>query len=246
MRWKDPSRTTGRPAVWGVGAVALVLVGVVALTLGLLGSDRALPNPSPSPTALRDAVATPPTVRPLSAGRSVPLTLQIPAIGLSISLGPSLGLNADGTVQVPSTTVQPGWYRLGPTPGQVGSAVILGHVDNHLGPGVFFQLRTLAAGDQIEVGLTDGTTAQFTVDAVAMYSKQQFPAQRIYGSHGSSELQLVTCGGVFDHQTGSYLSNIVVYSSLTSTIPAVDPRPVVLTAHSGVANASGVPTHGLP
>lgn len=248
-----PSKTMGRVAVWWVTALALVLVGAIALTLGLLGGGRALPKPAPSPTALRDAVATPPTVRPLGTARSVPLTLQIPAIGLSIPLGTSLGLNADGTVQVPTTTLQPGWFRLGPTPGQVGSAVILGHVDNHLGPGVFFQLRTLAAGDRIYVGLTDGTTAQFTVDSVAMYVKQQFPAQRVYGSQGSSELQLVTCGGVFDHQTGSYLSNIVVYSSLSSVTPAVhlkstlapSPKPTFdLTMHSAMLNvfsASGHP-----
>jgi sortase (surface protein transpeptidase) len=97
--------------------------------------------------------------------------------------------------------------------------VILGHVDSYQGPGIFFQLRTLAAGDQVDVDLADGTTAQFTVNSVAQYSKQQFPATRVYGSHGSSALQLVTCGGVFDHQTGSYLSNIVVYTSLTAVLP---------------------------
>jgi sortase (surface protein transpeptidase) len=132
---------------------------------------------------------------------------------------------------VPEGTAQPGWFRLGPTPGQIGSSVILGHVDSYLGPGVFFQLRTLAAGDQVDVGLADGLTAQFTVNAVAEYSKTDFPAQRVYGSHGSSALQLVTCGGVFDHQTGSYLSNIVVYTSLSSVIPklpasASTPKPV--------------------
>jgi sortase (surface protein transpeptidase) len=129
---------------------------------------------------------------------------------------------------VPTSIQQAGWFRLGPTPGQVGSAVILGHVDNYTGPGVFFQLRTLAAGDQLYVSLADGDTAQFAVNLVASYSKQQFPAQRVYASHGSSALQLVTCGGVFDHQTGSYLSNIVVYSSLVG----VTPSPVPATGSS--------------
>jgi sortase (surface protein transpeptidase) len=145
--------------------------------------------------------------------------LRIPSIGVSVSLG-TLGENSDGTVQVPSTSQQAGWFDLGPTPGQVGSAVILGHVDSYQGPGVFFNLRTLARGDQIDVGLVDGTAAQFTVNAVVSYSKEQFPAQQVYGSYGVSALQLVTCGGVFDHQTGSYLSNIVVYSTLTSVTPA--------------------------
>jgi sortase (surface protein transpeptidase) len=158
-------------------------------------------------------------VATLAAARSVPTTLRIPAIGLSVPLS-GLGLNADGSVQVPTNTVEPGWFQLGPTPGQVGSAVILGHVDSYQGPGVFFQLRTLASGDQVFVDLADGVTVQFAVDSVAMYSKQQFPAQRVYGSHGSSALQLVTCGGTFDHQTGSYLSNIVVYTSLTAVTPA--------------------------
>jgi sortase (surface protein transpeptidase) len=134
---------------------------------------------------------------------------------MSVPVG-TLGLNFDGSVQVPSGTTQPGWFDLGPTPGQVGSAVLLGHVDSYRGPGVFFQLRTLAAGDQVDVDLADGDTAQFTVDSVEQFSKQAFPSQRVYGSHGSSDLQLVTCGGVFDHQTGGYLSNVVVFTSLTA------------------------------
>jgi sortase (surface protein transpeptidase) len=187
------------------------------LGLGLRGSDRPLPGPAPSPAAVRAAINTPRVVTALSTVRSVPLTLKIPAIDVSVPLG-SLGLNSDGTVQVPTTAQQAGWFNLGPTPGQIGSAVVLGHVDSYLGPGVFFELRTLAPGDQVVVDLSDGVTASFTVNA-----KGQFPAQRVYGSHGSSALQLVTCGGVFDHQTGSYLSNIVVYTSLTSVTPAIVP-----------------------
>jgi sortase (surface protein transpeptidase) len=204
--------------------VAVFSAGVVLLGLGIRGGNHPLPPPAPSPAAVRAAVDTPPVATALSTVRSVPLTLEIPAIDVSVPLG-SLGLNLDGTVQVPTTSQQAGWFDLGPTPGQIGSAVILGHVDSYLGPGVFFELRTLAPGDQVVVDLSDGVTANFTVNAVSMYSKGQFPAQRVYGSHGSSALQLVTCGGVFDHQTGSYLSNIVVYTSLTSVTPAAAPTP---------------------
>jgi hypothetical protein len=205
-------------AQWLVGATVLAFIGAGLLIVGLRGGSHALPAPSPSSSARAAAVATPATpamVTALSTVRSVPTLLRIPAIGLTVWLS-KLGLNADGSVQVPSGITQPGWFDLGPTPGQLGSAVILGHVDNYTGPGVFFDLRTLAAGDQVYVSLTDGDTAQFAVNSVAEYSKQQFPAQRVYGSHGSSALQLVTCGGVFDHRTGSYLSNVVVYSSLVA------------------------------
>jgi sortase (surface protein transpeptidase) len=128
-------------------------------------------------------------------------------------------LNADRTVQVPSDPQQPGWYRLGPAPGELGSAVILGHVDSHRGPAVFFRLRSLHPGDQIEVSRADGTVARFVVDALATYPKTQFPASQVYGSHGYSALQLVTCGGDFDRKTHSYRSNVVVYTSLINPTP---------------------------
>jgi hypothetical protein len=223
MTLRANRKAMGRPRPWWLTvAGVLLLAGAGLLVVGFRGGNHALPPPVPSSAAIRSAVSqapTPPMVAALSTVRSVPTMLRVPAIGLAVSLS-TLGLNPDGSVQVPSNITQPGWFRLGPTPGQVGSAVILGHVDNYTGPGVFFQLRTLAAGDQVYVTLTDGDTTQFAVNSVAMYSKPQFPAQRVYASHGSSALQLVTCGGVFDHGTGSYLSNIVVYSSLVAVIPA--------------------------
>jgi hypothetical protein len=219
MTWTKAARAWRRSRPWSLVAV-LTLTGVALIGIGLRGSDQALPPPTPSRTALAAAVPTAPVPTALDTARSVPVMLRVPAIGLAVFLGSSLGLDLDGSVQVPTGTQQPGWFQLGPTPGQIGSAVILGHVDSTAGPGVFFNLRTLAAGDLVDVGLSDGVTAQFTVNAVAQYSKLSFPAQRVYGSHGSSALQLVTCGGVFDHQTGSYLSNIVVYTSLTAVLPA--------------------------
>jgi hypothetical protein len=213
-----PSALRNQAKLWWSVAAVLLLVGAGTLAMGVRGGDHALPPPVPSAAAERAVVSTPPEVVALSTARSVPVSLHIPAIGLSVPLS-ILGLNADGSVQVPDNIVQPGWFGLGPTPGQLGSAVILGHVDNYTGPGVFFELRTLAAGDRVDVTLTDGVTAEFSVSSVAMYSKPEFPAARVYQSHGSSALQLVTCGGIFDHQTGSYLSNVVVYSSLVAVTP---------------------------
>ena len=128
-----------------------------------------------------------------------------------------LGLNPNHTVQVPTNFQEPGWYKFGPSPGQIGSSVILGHVDSYLGPAVFFQLRSLRPGDPVNVTLADGVVTHFVVRQVAMYPKTNFPTLAVYGSHGYSGLQLVTCGGVFDTQTRSYLSNVVVYTSLVST-----------------------------
>jgi hypothetical protein len=145
---------------------------------------------------------------------SRPIALSIPSLGVATSVG-LLGLQADGYVQVPTTTRVVGWYRYGVTPGQVGSAVILGHVDSYLGPGVFFNLKSLKAGQDLDLTLADGARARFVVTEVVQYLKTSFPDHFVYGAHGTSRsLQLVTCGGAFDHATGHYLSNVVVYSHL--------------------------------
>jgi len=154
--------------------------------------------------------------------RSDPVGLRIPAIGLAVSVS-GLGLNSDRTVQVPTDFQRPGWFRPGPAPGQPGSAVILGHVDSFRGPAVFYRLRSLRPGDTVETSLADGAVARFVVNAVVMYPKTQFPAQQVYGSHGYSALQLVTCGGEFDTHTRSYLSNVVVYTTLLTATAAHSP-----------------------
>jgi len=175
------------------------------------------PAPPTGATTLQTAPAPPTGMSPVD--RSTPVALRIPAINLAVSLS-TLGLNPDRTVQVPTDFQEPGWFDLGPSPGQVGSAVILGHVDSYQGPAVFFRLRALHPSDQVEVSLADGMIAHFMVTTVVQYPKDQFPAEQVYASHGGSALQLVTCGGAFDTHTRSYLSNVVAYTTLTNVSTA--------------------------
>ena len=235
MKWTSPPPETRRQQRnnrrmarrWWVAAVVLLLIGVWSLTLGMLGHQNtppasAAPQLSSSPSVVPSTPppsATRPSKPSPALSRSVPVTLRIPAIGVSVSLG-TLGLNPDRTVQVPTNYQQPGWFRLGPSPGEVGSAVILGHVDDFEGPAVFFRLGSLKLGDKVEVSLGNGMLAHFKVTNLATYPKTQFPANQVYASHGYSALQLVTCGGAFDTRTGHYLSNVVAYTTLVSTTRA--------------------------
>jgi len=218
---EDRGRRSGH---WWVVAAVLLLPTAASLVVGLRGHQDPLAGPAAAQRAPRSAIGSAPrapsgAVAPVVVARSAPVELSIPAIGVAVPVS-ELGLNPDGTVQVPTDFQEPGWYRLGPSPGEVGAAVILGHVDSTQGPAIFFQLRSLQTGDQVAVSLADGVVANFVVTAVAMYPKAQFPDQQVYGSQGNSALQLVTCGGTFDAQTGHYLSNVVVYTSLVSTTPA--------------------------
>jgi hypothetical protein len=214
---------------WGLIAAALVLGGSGCLILGLQEHQHPLAGPArslsvPKTVKARAAPAPAKAAAILATARSTPVELKIPALSLTVSLS-VLGLNADGTVQVPAIVQQPGWYGLGPSPGEIGSAVILGHVDSKAGPAVFFKLQSLVTGNVVDVILADGVTAEFRVTSAMNYLKANFPDQAVYTSHGYSALELVTCGGVFDNQTGHYLSNLVVYTSLVALLPpAADNR----------------------
>ena len=148
----------------------------------------------------------------------LPVTLTIPAIGVQTRLT-HLGLTAAGALQVPSTTAVAGWYTGGARPGAIGPAVIAGHIDSHVGPGVFFHLSQLRPGDQVFVRRADGTLAVFRVTAVRSYAKDRFPTLAVYGPTPDAELRLITCGGTFNPELRSYLSNTVVYAVQVSDGP---------------------------
>jgi len=127
-----------------------------------------------------------------------------------------LGLNSDGTLQVPplSNHDLAGWYEGSATPGQKGSSVIIGHVDTYAGGSVFFYIKTLHRGDLVKVARADGSTAVFAVDGVQKAVKTEFPTQAVYRNVSYPSLRLITCGGPFDSATGQYLDNIIVYAHL--------------------------------
>jgi sortase (surface protein transpeptidase) len=127
-----------------------------------------------------------------------------------------VGLNPDGSVEVPSLdhADETGWFEHGPTPGEIGPAVILGHVDTRTGPAVFAGLKRLRPGDSIKVARADGSVAVFRTTSVEEVPKDQFPTERVYGDIGHAGLRLVTCGGRFDTARSSYVNNVVVYAEL--------------------------------
>ena len=142
--------------------------------------------------------------------QGVPTRLKVEAIGVDTPLE-TLRLGKRGELEPPEDFAKAGWYADGTVPGDLGPAVIAGHVDNKRGPAVFYRLRELEAGDRIEV-VRGGTTVLFTVTTTAWYPKTAFPTANVYGPTPDSQLRLITCGGVFDHRLRSYQDNLVVYA----------------------------------
>jgi sortase (surface protein transpeptidase) len=203
-----------RPALFLVLAAGLIVAVAGAAGLALTRHPvAAVYAPAPTLPAPTGPIAAAPQQR--SAQVSPPVTLTIPSIGVQTSLI-HLGLTADGTLQVPQSTAVAGWYTGSPRPGAIGSAVIAGHIDSRSGPGIFFRLSALRPGDRVYVRRADGTLAVFRVTAVRQFPKDSFPTSAVYGPVPDPEVRLITCGGTFDPQLGSYLSNTIVYATETS------------------------------
>jgi LPXTG-site transpeptidase (sortase) family protein len=144
-----------------------------------------------------------------------PTRVSIPRLGVSESLI-RLGLNKDRTMQVPQDPAKPGWYTGAPVPGELGPAVIAGHVTWDGAPAVFFKVGSLKAGDTVEVDRKDGSTAVFAVTRTEEFRKDAFPTEEVYGFIDHAGLRLITCGGTYDAKARRYLSNVIVFGELVS------------------------------
>ncbi|MEU6369127.1 class F sortase [Streptomyces sp. NPDC046931] len=148
---------------------------------------------------------------------SPPDRIRIPSIRVDAPLM-GLGLTRTGSLDVPPARYKnlAGWYEAGTMPGQTGTAIVAGHVDNTEGPAVFYGLGAVRRGGTIEVDRRDGSTAVFTVDAVEVYAARDFPDQKVYGAAPRPELRVITCGGGYSSTTG-YQGNVVVFAHLTGS-----------------------------
>lgn len=205
-----------RARIAGMAGALFLIFGAGAVGIAFAAQQHA-PQPSLAAAGMIDMGKA----HRLSLQRSVPVSVEIPAIGVS-SILLHLGVSADGAIQVPSLYTEASeaaWYKYSVTPGQIGSSVIEGHVDSYQGRAVFFRLGALHPGDMVNVRLADGVTAVFRVTGVREYLKSQFPANAIYGGTDYAALRLITCGGAFDYATGHYLSATVVFASLIGSRP---------------------------
>jgi len=168
----------------------------------LAGSSPSSPGSGATPAA---------SVAPMA--KSTPVRVQIPAIQVDSTLM-GLGLQNDGTMQLPPTGFPAGWYTGAPTPGELGPAIIAGHVDWGGHPGVFYDLRNLTPGAQITIARADSTTAVFRVSRVQTFPQDAFPTATVYGNLDHPGLRLITCGGSFDHAARSYVDNIIAFADL--------------------------------
>ena len=216
----------GSLALGGLGIG--LLVGALVLTGGDGGADGttgAVVAAAPTAVATDTSADTAPG-SPGGTSGSVPdaalvgtlpepTRLVIPALGIDQGFI-DLTVDPDGTMGVPATASEIGWWADGPAPGESGGSLIAAHVNLDGRSGAFAELGSMEVGQEVIVDREDGTTATYQVSAVEQFAKDAFPDSRVYTYEGPTRLHLVTCGGVFDRATGHYDDNIVVFADLVS------------------------------
>ncbi len=215
--------------------------GLLAATIGIAGAGRwpvpwaaALDAAARQPTAVvRSApvAASPaPNATPnpdlaraqaIVAPAAAPVRLLVPAIRVDAPVEP-VGLDAQGRMATPSRASNVAWYRPGTSPGDVGDAVLAGHLDWTNGPAVFWSLGRMRKGDEITVVRVDGSRARFVTDSTATVSYDA-PTEALFTRNGPPSLTLITCAGAWDRQRGTYLKRLVVHASLAPTASADRP-----------------------
>ncbi|MFD9034086.1 class F sortase [Streptomyces sp. NPDC059567] len=199
----------------------LLLCVVLTTTVGACATDGAEGDASrttntgspPAATASRVPAGDPDPIRGEDT-KTVPTRVSIPSLGIDSDLM-RLGLNRDGTVEVPPADkgMTAGWYTGNPRPGEPGAAVIIGHNDTRFGEAVFHDLKRIRKGATVDVrdGDGDGGTVRFTVTGTETVAKNAFPTERVYGATEGRALRLITCDGAFD-TAGHPVDNLIVYA----------------------------------
>ncbi|MDN3295867.1 class F sortase [Streptomyces ficellus] len=206
-----------RRSPWG----ALALVMLTGLAMMRNGVDTHPGPPQPASAAVsesrRAALApTPPAaLQPLAYAPAS--RIRIESIGVDAPIM-DVGLDQEGWIDAPPAQDpnMAGWYQNGISPGQRGTSVIVGHVDNEAGPAVFYGLGSLKPGRHVEVTRYDGRVAVFQVYGIEVFSKEDFPGVRVYGDTGHAELRVITCGGGYSKANG-YDGNVVVFARMVET-----------------------------
>ncbi|MDI1464344.1 class F sortase [Catellatospora sp. KI3] len=193
-------------------ALLLVLAGLFSVGIGL-GRAHGLSLAE----LFRGPGKPPPGEFPVLAP-SRPLRIEIPSIKVKAYVH-GVGVAADGAVATPSLLLrnEAGWFQQGPTPGQYGPAIIVGHVDTKDRPGVFHRLNEMKPGQRIEITRRDGKVAVFEVNTVERFAKDALPVKRVYQDFSRPGLRVITCGGRWVGGKLGYADNIVVFASLVST-----------------------------
>jgi hypothetical protein len=207
----DEEEQQRKRAPWGVMALVL-LTGLALIRNGSGEFDVGPPQPASAAAADQAPDEAEQGIAPLTFAPAT--RIGIKGIQVDAPVMP-VGLDEDGWVDAPPPEDPnlAGWFTGAVSPGEKGTSVIVGHVDNQQGPAVFYGLGSLKKGNRIKVLRSDRKTAVFKIYGIEVFEKSNFPGSRVYSDKGRPELRVITCGGGFSKRSG-YDGNVVVFARL--------------------------------
>ena len=152
-----------------------------------------------------------------------PIRIRIPSVDIDAPFESPLGLQSNNEIEVPRSYQTVAYYKYGPVPGEIGPAVVLGHVDSYQGPAVLWNLRKIPVGETIFIDRADGSTAIFSVEKLSFPSQDAFPTEEVYGDIDYAGLRLITCSGTYDKGKLRYSNNLIVYARLVEIRETLQP-----------------------
>lgn len=153
---------------------------------------------------------------PEETTEGAPKRIFIPELNIDAEIK-EVGITEKGNIASPRNFSDAGWYKYGPLPGEEGTAVIDGHVDNGLAlPGVFRNLDKLKIGDSVYIETSDNKTLRFVVNQIDIYDYQ---AKTPFKENGDPKLILITCTGDFQPEVRTHNRRLVVTAVPAEDIP---------------------------
>lgn len=199
--------------MYTVRQVLSLLMFSVMFTVSACGSSVAQTTELPKPNKVHTPTVS---VKQPANTMSQPIRLVIPSIGINAPVE-LVGIQSNGDLATPTQNrwENVGWYQLGTPPGALGSAVIDGHLDRPGGiPAVFWRLRSVRVGDDVQVTNSANKLLHFRVTRIAYYAADEAPLQDIFGNTGGKYLNLITCAGDWIPSKQQTTLRLVVYSTL--------------------------------
>lgn len=207
--------------VAALGALWTGRLTIPGRTVASAAAAAPRPTTEPSPSAGAASSSALAQAKAIVAPAAAPARLLVPSIRVDAPVEP-VGLDGQGRMATPSQASDVAWYRLGSAPGDVGDAVMAGHLDWTTGPAVFWSLGKVRRGDEITVVRADGTQARFLADSTATVPYDS-STDALFTRDGPPSLTLITCAGAWDRQRGTYLQRLVVHAALVPGVSSDKP-----------------------
>ncbi|MBI5530225.1 MAG: class F sortase [Candidatus Doudnabacteria bacterium] len=188
--------------------IGLALFGSTLIANGAIKSSNSKQPQAAAPVLPR---STAPTIQPYNIPN--PERLNIPSLNIDAGFE-QLALGAKHGIEVPVESMAVGWFIYGAKPGEVGTAVIVGHLDSAKGPAVFADLHKITLGSEISIERSNGSVVVYTVERVEKFSQDNFPTAEVYGQLPYPAIRLITCSGSYNKKAARYSDNLIVFGRI--------------------------------